>query len=96
MKIAAQPGVHEAIVSSRDQAAAVGVMLRADDVFDFLAFNEDINLLRDGRISPRIIWARYPVALSVFGGAAMLVLLILWRLIFGRRPRIIVQAPKNG
>ena len=83
--------VREAILASRDQAAALGVMLRSDSIFDFLIFRDDAVLVKEGRISPRILWARYPVALSLLAFAGLLLFLILWRLLFGRRPRIIVQ-----
>ncbi len=87
--------VREAILASRDQAAALGVMLRADSIFDFFQFRDDIVLVKDGKISPRILWARYPVALSLFAAIAFVLLMLLRRLIFGRRPQIIVQAPKK-
>ena len=83
--------VREAILASRDQAAALSVMLRADGIFDFFLFRDDVLLVKDGKISPRILWARYPVALSLFAFAAFVLLMLLRRLIFGRRPQIVVQ-----
>ena len=87
--------VREAILTSHDQAAALGVMLRADSIFDFFVFRNDIVLVKDGKISPRILWARYPVALSLFAGVALVLLMLLRRLLFGRRPQIIIQTPKK-
>ena len=83
--------VRTAILASRDQAAALSVMLRADGIFDFFVFRDDALLVKDGKVSPRILWARYPVALSLFAFAAFMVLMLLRRLMFGRRPQIIIQ-----
>jgi hypothetical protein len=80
--------VRNAILTSRDQAAAVDIMLRADGIFDFVDFTHDVTLVRDGRVNPWVLWARYPIALSLAGFLSLLVLLILWRLLFGRRRRI--------
>lgn len=88
MRTVAAPTVRNAILASRDQAAAVDIMLRADGIFDFVDFAQDVTLVREGRVNPWVLWARYPIALSLGGGLAMLVLLILWRLLFGRRRRI--------
>lgn len=87
-------GVREAIFASRDHAAALAIMLRSDSVFEVFAFLEDFRLVRDGKVSPRILWIRYPVALGLFGGLALLIFMLLWRGLFGRRrPAVIVQAP---
>ena len=83
--------VREAILSSRDQAAALGVMLRADGVFDFPVFRDDLLLAKDGKINPRILLARYPIALSIFAFVGLVLFMLLWRLLFGRRTRIVVR-----
>ena len=94
MRNFAPQSVRDAVAASRDQSAAVGVLLRSDQLFDVLDFANDVKLVRDGSVSYRVLWAGYPVALSLFGFLALLVLLVLWRLIFGRRPRIVGAAPK--
>lgn len=96
LQAVAPQSVREAILASRDQAAAVGIMLRSDSVFDFVSFGSDVSLVREGKVSPWVLWARYPVAISVFGIMALIVLALLKRLLFGRRPRIIVQVPPKG
>lgn len=85
-------GAREAVLASKDQSAALGVLLRPDAVFDFVTFYEDVTLVRAGRISPGLIWVRYPVAIGVLGVLALAILALLWRLIRGRRPRIIVTS----
>ncbi len=85
-------GAREAVLSSKDQSAALGVLLRPDTVFDFVTFGEDVGLMRSGKISPGLLWVRYPVAISLFGALTAMILAIAWRLIRGRRPKIIVAS----
>lgn len=96
LQAVAPASVRDAILSSRDQAAALGIMLRSDSIFDFITFGNDVTLVREGKVSPWVLWARYPVAIGVLSFLGLLVLAVLWRLIFGRRPRIIVQTPPKA
>jgi hypothetical protein len=86
----AAPGVQQAILASRDQVEAVAVMARSDGIFDFPLFFQDVSSVREGRISPLLLWARYPLAISLFAGAFLILLLLLWRLLFRRRTHVIV------
>lgn len=95
LQAVAPASVRDAILQSADQGAAVGIMLRSDSVFDFVTFWSDVTLVREGKVSPWVVWARYPVAIGVLGFFALLVLMVFWRLLFGRRTRIVVQAPKG-
>jgi hypothetical protein len=88
MQAIASPSVRSAILKSPDQAAAVGIMLRSDAIFEPGEFAGDVRLVRDGRVSPWLLWERYPVALSLLGVVALAFLMVMWRLIFGRRVRI--------
>lgn len=88
MQILASPGVRTAILQSQDQAAAVGMMLRSDAIFEPGDFSTDLSLVRSGRVSPWLLWSRYPGALSVMGFLGLLVLLLTTRLLFGRRVRV--------
>ena len=63
------PGVQQAILASRDQIEAVAVIARSDGIFDFPIFIQDVKSVREGRVSPLLLWARYPIALSVFAFA---------------------------
>ena len=90
MALFSAPGVQSAILASRDQAEAVAVIARSDGIFEFPLFFQDIGAVQDGRISPLLLWARYPIAISVFSGTFLILLLILWRMLFRRRPRVII------
>lgn len=87
MQAIASPNVRDAILQSRDQNAAVGMMLRSDTLFDPITFSGDLRLARDGRISPWLLWSRYPIVLALLGFISILFLMLLWRLLFGRRAR---------
>jgi hypothetical protein len=88
MQFVASPSVRSAILQSQDQNAAVGMMLRSDTLFNPGDFGHDVGLVRDGKVSPWLLWSRYPVALSLLAFAGLVVLLLLWRLVFGRRVRV--------
>ena len=85
MQILASSGVRTAILQSQDQAAAVGMMLRSDALFEPGDFATDLSLVRGGKVSPWLLWSRYPGALSVMGCLGFFILLLLMRVMFGRR-----------
>jgi hypothetical protein len=87
MQVIASPGVRSAILQSRDQNAAISLMLQSDSLFDPLTFGSDVALVRDGRISPWLLWSRYPIVLAALGFIGFVVLMVVWRLLFGRRTR---------
>ncbi len=94
MLVLSSGSVREAILASRDQAAAVGMMLRMG-IFDFGDFADDVAAVRDGLVDWRLLWARYPGALTTLGILAILFLAFARLLLFGRRPRIIVESPRH-
>ena len=79
--------VRDAILASRDQAAALAMMLRAGDLLDANQFVRDAEAVRSGAIVPQLLVARYPAALAGLAVAGLAVLMLLWRAIAGRRPR---------
>jgi hypothetical protein len=86
MQWVAPAHVREAILASRDQKAAVDMMLRGGEILDLGEFVKDIDEVRSGAISPRLLLWRYPIGLAVVGALAFAILLLLWRAILGRRP----------
>ncbi|HRD76599.1 MAG TPA: hypothetical protein PK264_11765, partial [Hyphomicrobiaceae bacterium] len=98
MALLSRPSVRDAILSSRNQSAAIGMMLRADGIFDVGMFVEDLSLVRHGLVSPWLIWERYPYALPGLGVLGLVLLLAIWRALFGRRraATVIVQAPAGS
>ena len=93
MNMLAKTRIRNAVMSSSDQLAAVNMMVRGDNVFDIMTFFDDMTLLRHLKVSPWLVWERYPMSLAGLALVALLLVLILWRLLFGRRPKVIVQMP---
>lgn len=89
MQLVASSSVRNAILQSHDQNAAVGMMLRSETIFNPGDFGGDVTLVTGGKVSPWLLWARYPVALSLFTFTTLVILLLLWRLLLGRRVRVV-------
>ncbi len=79
--------VREAILASRDQSAALTMMLKAADLFNINTFIRDVESVSSGAVAPQLLVARYPWALGGVAIAALAVLMLLWRAVVGRRPR---------
>lgn len=84
-------GVREAIIASRDQAAAVGMMLQVSALPDPAVVLSNVRLVIDGRVSPWLLWEKHGVVLGAAALIGLLLLLTLKRLMFGARPRVVVQ-----
>jgi hypothetical protein len=87
----ASPRVRDAIIASRDQNAAVSMMLQAATLLDPSAPITHARLVLDGRVSPVLLWEKHAAALAAAALAGLALLLMLKRLLFGVRPRIVVQ-----
>ena len=81
----ASPRVREAVIASRDQLAAVGMMLRTNASLDAGAIVEDFGLVTDGRVAPILMWEKHPLAILGGLAAALILLLLLRRLLFPPR-----------
>lgn len=87
------PGpVRDAILASRDQAAAADMMLRASDGFSPRAFADDARLVWEERVSPWLLWHRHPLGVLA-SGLGVLIMLTWLRRLFRRRPP---AAPSQG
>lgn len=87
-----KPGVRDAIIASSDQAAAVAMMLQASSLPDPTLMMEHAKLVLDGRVSPRLLWEKHPAPLVGALVVALILLLLIKRLLFGTRPKIIVHS----
>jgi hypothetical protein len=94
MQILAKSSVRDAILASKDQALAVAMILRSDVVPDPFMAAEHARYVFDGKVSPILLWEKHPVFLVGSLLAALIVLGMIKRLLFGRRPRVVIaQAP---
>lgn len=91
MQVLGRVSVRDGIVASRDQSAAVAMMLTADGVPDVLSMFAHARLALDGRVSPILVWEKHPAFLVTLALAALILLAMLKRLVFGRRQRVIIQ-----
>ena len=83
--------VRWAVLASRDQTAAVKMMLRSDGGLNIEAIGSDLQLVTGGQVHPVLIWSKHPVVAVLLGIAVILLLLILRRLLFP--PKRKVQKP---
>ena len=87
MQAVAPSHVRDGILASRDQSKALAMMLRANEILDAGEFVRDVEAVRSGAVAPSLLLARYPLALVLLAVAALVIILLLWRAIAGRRPR---------
>lgn len=78
--------VRDAIIASRDQAAAIGMMLRPANQLDVNAIGDDVLLVWNGGVHPILLWERHPVAIIAAAGLLVFLMLLLLRLL-SPRPR---------
>ncbi|MEZ5817672.1 MAG: hypothetical protein R3D44_11350 [Hyphomicrobiaceae bacterium] len=93
MQWVAPAHVRNAVLSSRDQSAALNIMLRSGDILDLGEFLKDVDAARSGDVSPRLLIWRYPTALVGLAAIALVLLLFAWRAVWGRRPSTPRAAP---
>ncbi len=91
MQILARASVRDGIFSSKDQSAAVGVMLSSDVVPDPWLVAAHTRLALDGKIAPILLWERHPAFVVTAGVLALMILAMMKRLLFGRRQNVIIQ-----
>jgi hypothetical protein len=87
MQVLASPRVRDAVLASRDQDAAVAMMLRSELLPNPAIVIRDFQQVYDGEVSPTLLWEKHTVLISVVAVLSLLILLILKRVVFGRRRR---------
>lgn len=74
--------VRNAVIASRDQSAAVNMVLRNGPLFDLPAAERDVRAVLDGAVSPVLLWPSHPVVV-VAAGVGVLLILLFFNRIFG-------------
>jgi len=97
MRVLASGRVRNAILASKNQLAAVEMMLRADQKISLDKIYSDARLVLNGDVNPILLWDKHPGAL-VLVALALLIFLLLLQRIFSRSPsrRIGSQAITNS
>jgi hypothetical protein len=93
MQVLASERVRDGILASRDQGAAVAMMLREGGLADPGPVVADLRLAWEGRVSPVLVWESHPVAIVALLALALVPLLMLRRLFHAGRGR---AAAKSG
>ena len=92
-------GLREAILKSRDQLAALNMIIHEGasltNLFDYTRIIKDAELVKNGVVSFRVFWERY--WMTVLLGAFLLLVVLSWlrRLLFGSRPQIVIRDGKT-
>jgi hypothetical protein len=85
MQMRSSARVRDAVLASRDQDAAVAMMLRTNSLPNPAIVSADFGLVLDGQVSPVLLWEKHSVLLMVLSLMALITLLFLKRIVFGRR-----------
>ncbi|MEL6297349.1 MAG: hypothetical protein AAFQ45_02160 [Pseudomonadota bacterium] len=85
MTALAKPAVRDAIVGSRDQLAAVNMLLRESGPLSPNIIGRDLSNAVDGTIHPRLIWEKHPIVVVGMGLVVLILLLLLRGIFFGGR-----------
>ncbi len=84
-------GIREAVFGSRDQLAALNMIIHDDaSLFNYGRILKDADLVKKGLVSYRVFWERYWVAVLIAGFVLIVLLSWLRRLLFGR-PQVIIR-----
>jgi hypothetical protein len=84
-------GIREGIFGSRDQLAALNMILHDDaSLFSYSRVFNDVELVEKGLVSYRVFWERYWVGVLIAGFVLLILLSWLRRLLFGR-PQVIIR-----
>jgi hypothetical protein len=88
-------GLRRAIFESRNQLAALNMVIHSDaSLLSYGRIVKDAELVRDGDVGYRVFWERYWLWIAIAGFVLLVLLSWLRRLMFGR-PQVIVRDPKS-
>lgn len=87
----ARPTVRDGIIGSADQNAALGMILASSGTPNPFQMLEHVKLVTDGRVKPILLWEKHPGVVAGLALALLLTLLMLKRLLFRRKPRVVVE-----
>jgi hypothetical protein len=88
-------GLRQAVIGSRDQQAALNMLVHEDaSLLSYGRIVKDAELVRDGAVGYRVFWERYWLSIVVAGFVLLVLLSWIRRLLFGR-PQVIIRDPKR-
>lgn len=96
MQTITSDGVRSAVLASRDQDAAVEMLLRDGNPLNPTLIGQDLQAVFDGHIAPSLIWEKHPAVVIAAAVLVLFILLILRSLLTGGRRRRPATAPDDG
>lgn len=87
----ARRGVQDAVLASADENAAVDMLLNPGGTFSLFGMVDNFGKVRAGQVQPRVFLEAYMWTLAVTAAALLIFLILVARLIRGRRTTIIVK-----
>lgn len=87
MRNIASAQIRDGILASRDQSAAIAMMLSDTPIFDVVSIYRHIEMVWLGRVNPTLMWAKHPGVVIAFAVLMLMVLSMLHSLLFGRRSK---------
>jgi hypothetical protein len=95
LKTLTRPRISEAVLASKNQGAALDIVLRSSDADSPQTLHNDVRLAWQGQIHPEILWHRHPILVVLTGFAGLILLLLIRRIIRGPRPKNGSQGPSG-
>jgi len=87
----ARPGLQDAVLASADEDAAIDMLLNPGGYFSLFGMVENFGKVRAGQVEPRVFVEAYTWTLAVAALALLIFVILVARLIRGRRTTIIVK-----
>lgn len=86
-----RPGLQDAVLSSADEGAAIDMLLNPGGTFSLFGMVENFAKVRAGQVAPRVFIEAYTWTLAAAAAALLIFVILVSRLIRGRRTTIIVK-----
>ena len=91
MEKLSRSGLQDAILSSENEDAAVDMLLNPGGYFSLFGMVNNFSKVRAGQVEPRVFVEAYTWTLSVAAAAVFIFIILVARLIRGRRTTIVVK-----
>jgi hypothetical protein len=91
----ARPGLQDAVLASTDEDAAIDMLLNPGGYFSLFGMIENLAKVRGGEVKPRVFIEAYTWTLAAAAAILVIFIIMVARLVRGRRTTIIVK-DQNG
>jgi len=91
MEKLARPGLQDAVLASADEDAAIDMLLNPGGYFSLFGMVDNFGKVRAGQVEPRVFVEAYTWTLAVAALALLIFIILVARLIRGRRTTIVLK-----